>query len=79
MEMKRRELDELIVRSVVAKPEQELVIRPGRVVLQSRVTMEKTDGKVYLVRVFLDTDREPQEVVTAYRTSKISKYWKEFL
>jgi hypothetical protein len=74
-EMKRRGLDESIVRLVVAEPEQELMIRPGRFVLQSRINMEKE--KFYLVRVFVDADREPQEVVTAYRTSKISKYWKE--
>jgi len=28
----------------------------------------------YLVRVFVDVDRTPEEVVTAYRTSKIEKY-----
>ena len=36
-------------------------------------------GKTFLVRVFVDVDRDPAEVVTAYRTSKISKYWKENL
>jgi len=29
------------------------------------------------VRVFVDVDREPPEVVTAYRTSKVEKYRKE--
>jgi len=29
------------------------------------------------VRVFVDVDRRPAEVVTAYRTSKIGKYWRE--
>jgi hypothetical protein len=32
---------------------------------------------VYLIRVIVDVDRKPAEVVTVYRTSKISKYWKE--
>jgi hypothetical protein len=27
-------------------------------------------------KVFVDIDREPAEVVTAYRTSKIAKYWR---
>ena len=31
--------------------------------------------KEYLVRVFVDIDRDPAEVVTVYRTSKIDKYW----
>jgi hypothetical protein len=28
----------------------------------------------YLLRVFVDVDRTPAEVVTVYRTSKIEKY-----
>jgi hypothetical protein len=28
------------------------------------------------VRVFVDVDRAPPEVVTAYRTSKLAKYWR---
>lgn len=28
------------------------------------------------MRVFVDVDREPAEVVTVYRTSKIAKYWR---
>lgn len=32
--------------------------------------------KIYLLRVFVDIDRQPAEVVTAYRTSKVEKYWK---
>ena len=48
--------------------------RPGRDVLQSRVTM---GGRKYLIRVFVDWDRKPAEVVTVYRTSKIGKYWRD--
>jgi hypothetical protein len=33
--------------------------------------------RVYLLRVFVDIDRRPAEVVTAYRTSRIEKYWRE--
>ena len=76
IEMKRRGLGEEVVRSVLVAPEQRLEVRSGRVVLQSRVEMGDP-AKTYLVRVFLDTDREPAEVLTAYRTSKISKYWRE--
>ena len=32
--------------------------------------------KLYLLRVFVDIDREPPEVVTAYRTGKVEKYLK---
>jgi hypothetical protein len=30
----------------------------------------------FLLRVFIDIDRTPMEVVTVYRTSKIDKYWR---
>jgi len=70
-------LSQQLVQSVLATAEQEFEIRPGRIVLQSRAVMEQ--GKRFLVRVFVDVDREPAEVITAYRTSKISKYWKEKL
>lgn len=72
-EIARRGLTEEVVRSVLASPEQREEIRPGRVVLQSRVEMGMPP-KAYLLRVFVDEDRDPPEVVTAYRTSKISKY-----
>ncbi len=42
-------------------------MRPGRVVAQGLI------GE-YLLRVFIDIDRTPPEVVTAYQTSKIEKY-----
>ena len=73
LEFLRRDLAESIIKSVLSNPDQRMDIRKGRVVLQSRVTLE---GKQYLVRIFVDIDRQPAEVVTAYRTSKISKYWR---
>lgn len=32
--------------------------------------------KRYLVRVFVDVDRTPAEIITAYRTSRIERYWR---
>jgi hypothetical protein len=68
-------MSEETIRAVLARPEQREWVRPGREVLQSRVSME-SPARVYLVRVFVDVDREPPEVVTAYRTSKLAKYWR---
>jgi hypothetical protein len=72
-ELRRRGLDEALVRRVLAAPEQRAAVRPGRDVLQSRIEI---DDKVYLVRVIVDVDRNPAEIVTGYRTSKIDKYWR---
>jgi hypothetical protein len=60
-----------MVRRVLAAPKQRHPVRPGRAVLQSRIALQ---GKTYLVRVFVDIDRNPAEVVTVYRTSRIARY-----
>ena len=73
-EIRRRGLEEAIVRKVVEAPEQQIEGAGGRVTVQSRVSMQ---NKLYLVRVVVDTGRMPAQVVTAYRTSKIGKYWRK--
>ncbi|MFH1266928.1 MAG: DUF4258 domain-containing protein [Planctomycetota bacterium] len=66
-QMARRQLAEADVRRVLTEPEEVLPVRPGRVVAQGLIG-------AHLVRVFVDVDRTPAEVVTVYRTSKIEKY-----
>ena len=72
-EIRRRGIEEGVVRQVLAAPEQRYAVRPGRDVLQSRIAFA---GKTYLFRVFVDIDRDPAEVVTVYRTSRVAKYWR---
>jgi hypothetical protein len=74
-EMKRRGISEAEIARVLSAPEQADLVRPGRAVYQSRTEFGEP-GKTYLLRVFVDIDRQPVEVVTAYRTSNIEKYWK---
>ena len=74
-ELEHRGLSEVMIEGVLREAEQAEVVRPGRWVLQSRISMGSPE-RVYLVRVFVDVDRDPAEVVTAYRTSKIAKYWR---
>jgi len=52
------------------------VVREGRDILQSRIQFQLG---IYLVRVVVDVEREPAEIVTVYRTSKMSQYWKDRL
>lgn len=75
-EMKRRGISEEMIRGVLSAPEQQVAVRPGRIVLQSRIPVGSSVGP-YLMRVFVDVDRQPPEVVTAYYTGKVSKYWRE--
>ena len=72
-ELKRRGLEEKALDRLLRSPGQRLEVRPGRVVLQSRY---QEQGAEYLLRVFVDIDRIPAEVVTVYRTSKVAKYWR---
>ncbi len=56
------------VEAVLAAPEQQVPGYAGRRVYQSRV------GR-FLIRVVVEHSRNPPEVVTAYRTSNVTKYW----
>jgi hypothetical protein len=74
--MQRRALSEELVRSVLEAPGQRWELRPGRHVLQSKISMGEPP-RAYVLRVIVDVDRQPNEVVTAYRSSKIDKYWRK--
>jgi len=76
LEMERRGIRETQVAQVLSTPEQVQLVRPGRAVFQSRVEFGEPP-QTYLLRVFVDVDQQPPEVVTAYRTSKIDKYWRD--
>lgn len=74
LEMQRRGIGDEVFRQVLISPEWRETVREGRDILQSRISFQ---GGIYLVRVFVDVDRGPAEVVTVYRTSKMNKYWKD--
>ena len=65
--MSSRDIAEEDVIRVLASPERLFEQRPGRVVAQGMIG-------AYLLRVFVDVDRSPPEVVTVYRTAKLRKY-----
>ena len=70
----RRSLDRNIVESVVLNPEQILEDEndPDITIFQSIV---KEDGKLFLYRVFVNTQLLPNVIVTLYRTTKTEKYY----
>lgn len=73
-QMRRRGISETEVLQVLKAAEQEISVQPNRRVFQSRVRDGMT-GIMYLIRIVADVDRNPAEVVTAYKTSKILRYW----
>ena len=74
-EMTRRGIPLAQVQALMDQPEQRLVddSATGRWIYHSWFRFE--DGKMYLLRVVVDEDEEPSLIITAYRTSKIEKYW----
>lgn len=75
LQMERRHVTAAQIAQVLSAPEQSETIQCGRMVCQSRVDFGEPP-RTYLLRVFVDVDRQPAEVVTVYRTSKIEKYWR---
>ena len=74
-EMCRRQIGDDDVAKVLAAPQQREAVRAGREVFQSRIESGEP-SRTYLLRVFVDVDRDPPVVVTVYRTSQIAKYWR---
>jgi len=60
--------------SVLDAPEQTIRLTSERLVLQSRV--RGINDCLYLVRLVLDDSVVPPLVITAYRTTRLEKYWR---
>lgn len=72
-------LEQIAARGVQREAVEAALLAPTKVeeVREGRVMATfptEIDGKGYLIRVFVDVDRTPPEIVTSYRTSKILKY-----
>ncbi|MBI4602142.1 MAG: DUF4258 domain-containing protein [Planctomycetes bacterium] len=70
-EMRRRGIREAQVVGVVRLPGQVVPSRKGRHVYQAKIA----SGKM-LLRVVVREDTSAYHVITAYKTSKVAKYWK---
>lgn len=69
----KRQLTVQEVQAVIAVPDAIVPSSSRRVILQKRLHLGEPPRE-YLLRVIVETDRSPMEIVTVYRTSKISKY-----
>ena len=67
LQMTKRDITVQEIESILDHPEEIHTVRVGRIVLQGMVS-------THLLRIVIDVDRKPPEVVTAYKTSKINKY-----
>jgi hypothetical protein len=74
-QLRRRQISDAALRQLLQSPDQIIEDRNGRYIYQSRIRFTDS-GKEYLIRVVVDLTSDPAEVVTAYRTSNIKKYWR---
>ena len=72
-QINRRGITPKDVYEVLANPLSITPSREGRVVIQGLVISE-ISRKSALLRIFVDVDRNPPVIVTAYKTSKLEKY-----
>ena len=72
-ELARRSIPSELLSEVLLSPQQIVPSYGNRVVYQSQIYFG--EGKTYLLRAVVDENEYPTKVVTAYKTSKISKYW----
>ena len=73
-EIHRRKLSEERVAQVARVPQQTVPARGGLECRQSKFR-DTSSGKEYLLRVFINPVKQPNVVVTAYKTGKVEKYW----
>jgi hypothetical protein len=72
-EATRRGISLDVIDSVMKAPQQIVPEHSGRKAYQSQVDFGR--GRILLVRAIVADNVDPAVVVTAYRTSKIAKYW----
>jgi hypothetical protein len=71
-QMRLRGISKTLVESILKKPDQRKEV-DDLTVLQG-IRTEET-GEFFLVRVFINEKRDPNVIVTVYKTSKIQKYY----
>jgi len=69
-QMSRRRISEEVVKRAIDSPD--LIIQEENYVVYQK--MEESGAGKFLIRIFLNTSKNPPMVITVYRTSKISKY-----
>ena len=67
-----RGLSKTIVEEVLSKPD-EIIIQDEITIYQSVVSF-LPDGNIQ-IRVFINNQKEPNVIITVYKTSKIKKYY----
>ncbi len=70
--IRERNIPETAIDTVLNSPQQIVDGKDGKRVYQS---VFKVYDRQFLVRVIVNDDHDPVEVITVYKTSQIDKYW----
>ena len=73
-EMERRAISPALLQSVLHNPQQIVPEEGDKKAYQSQ--LDFGNGRMFLLRAIVADNVDPAVVVTVYRTSKISKYWR---
>lgn len=74
-QMDERSVSEEMVLDVLRNPDQKIAVNKNKMVFQAKKYFDDAE-RMFLVRVFVNTLKNPNLVITVYRTSKIDKYWR---
>ena len=74
--MKRRQIDEKMVRDVLKNPHQQVPSKEGKEVIQGKY-LNHSQQQEMLLRMIGKRRGDTFHIITAYKTSKIKKYWME--
>ena len=75
-EMKRRGIEKESVKEVVERPQQEIPSRNNKIILQSKY-LNGLQNKEMLLRVIGRKSGKDILIITAYKTSRIERYWQK--
>ncbi|MBW2595645.1 MAG: DUF4258 domain-containing protein [Deltaproteobacteria bacterium] len=75
-EMKRRGIEKESVKEVVERPQQKIPSRNNKIILQSKY-LDSLQNKEMLLRVIGKRTGKEILIITAYKTSRIDRYWQK--
>ncbi len=73
-EMQRRQIDKQSVANMVKNPQQKILSKKERVIVQEKY-VDYDENKEMLLRIIGKEKEGVFYVITVYKTSKIEKYW----
>ena len=73
-QMARRGISHETVMTVLSFPDQTIadIETPTKIIYQSLIN---EDNRIFLLRVFVDTYKQPNVIITVYKTTKTTKYY----